>query len=141
MDDYSERISLMVQLINTLIWTRCKTVSCRNWKSLVLRTIPGSNRTGNRHIKHSLLGNALVWLSGNVNMAVGYQCCSLHFTGHIEAPDLSLYDNSLWGLLKVVALQRLQTPEDLKQEERVSFKRVIPKCSKKCPAEHGAELF
>lgn len=74
-------------------------------------------------------------------MAVGYQCCSLHFTGHIEAPDLSLYDNSLWGLLKVVALQRLQTPEDLKQEERVSFKRVIPKCSKKCPAEHGAELF
>jgi hypothetical protein len=75
-------------------------------------------------------------------MAVGHQYFSLHFTGHIEAPDLSPCDNSLWGfLMEAVAPLRYQTPEDLKQAERLSFKRVIPKCSRKCSAEHGAELF
>jgi hypothetical protein len=75
-------------------------------------------------------------------MAVGYQCCSLHFTGHIEAPDMSPCDNSLWAFLKeTVAPQRYQTPEELKQAERLSFKRVIPKYSRKCSEEHGAELF
>jgi hypothetical protein len=141
-DDYSERISLTVQLINTLVWTSCKNVSCRNWKILILRTIPVSNRTGNRHITHSLLGNTLVWLSGDISLAVDQQCCSLHFTGHIEAPDLSPCDNLLWGFLKeAVAPQRYQSPEDLKQAERLSFKRVVPKFSRKCSAEHGAELF
>jgi hypothetical protein len=68
--------------------------SSRNWKTLVLRTIPVSIRTGNRHITHSLLGNTLVWLSGNVSMAVGRQCFSLQFTGHTEAPNLLLCGNS-----------------------------------------------
>ena len=66
---------LKLQLINTLIWTRCKTVSCRNLKTLVWRTIPALNRAGNRHITHSLLGNTLVWFSGNFSIAMGHQCC------------------------------------------------------------------
>jgi hypothetical protein len=49
---------------------------------------------------------------------VGHHCCSLLFTGHIEAPDLSPCDNSLWGFLKeAVTQQRYQTPEDLKQRD------------------------
>lgn len=125
-----------------LIWTRCKIVSSRNWKTLVLRKIPGLNRTRNRHITQSFLGNTLVGLSGNISLAVGHQCSSLHFTGHIEVPDLSPCENSLWGFLKeAVAQQRYQNPENLKQAEILSFKRVIPKWPRKCSAEHGAELF
>ena len=80
--------------------------------------------------------------SENVSMAVGHKFSSLHFTGHIEVPDLSPCENSLWGFLKeAVAPQRNQTPEDLIQAERLSFKRVTPKRSRKCSTENGAELF
>jgi hypothetical protein len=62
-----------------------QTGSCRNRKTLILKTMPNSSRTGYRYITHSLLGNTLVRFSGNVGLAVGHECSPPLLTVHLDA--------------------------------------------------------
>ena len=66
----------------------CKTGSCRNWKTLVLKTISASNAMEYRHIMHSLLGRTLVRIFENIGLDVGHKCWLLHLTGYLEAQTL-----------------------------------------------------
>jgi hypothetical protein len=49
--------------------------SCRNWKTLVLKTISAYKGMDYRHITHLLFGNTLVRISENVGLAVGHKWC------------------------------------------------------------------
>lgn len=80
----SDRISLMVLLISTLIWTCCKSGSRCNRKASAFRIMLGSYMTGHQDNMHLLFGNRWVRFSENAGLAVGHQCCPLHLTGHVD---------------------------------------------------------
>ena len=106
-NDRSDCIPWVVQLISTLFWTCCKTNSCRNWRTLVntkayalvFWRVIGTLRTPVREY----------WIGRRSPL----QPAPLHWPHRL--PSLSPCDYSLCGFLKdAVAQQRYQTPGQFK---------------------------
>jgi len=97
--DCSDRTNLMVLLISTFTWTRCRTNLFCNRKNLVLKTMCHFNRMGHWQITRLVLGNFFVRFSVIFN-SPWVTCAAALLDWQPKLPDPSLSHNSMLGVPK-----------------------------------------